>query len=197
MQAQMNGMLHPVSSKPPTNLEDKREQFARSRETASPPEPAYDCYANTVARAPNEATMVVEVSRQLLKTYDDKDYTSAFSQAFTGFPRNVGFNNGLSAPQPDFVEGTQMQEYLPFPVHEHVDGAVLYKDKPFSMTLPHLAGEWKARGKNMEEARLQSAYDGAALVYSRNQALSYIGKADPPGHAEVTTFATDGTTLNV
>ncbi len=48
----------------------------------------------------------------------------------------------------------------------------------------------------MEEARLQSAYDGAALVYARNQALSYLGKSDPPGHAEVTTFTTDGTNLN-
>ncbi len=49
----------------------------------------------------------------------------------------------------------------------------------------------------MEGARLQSAYDGAALVYARNQALSYAGKPDPPGHAEVATFTTDGTTLNM
>jgi len=49
----------------------------------------------------------------------------------------------------------------------------------------------------MEEARLQSAHDGAALVYARNQALSYLGKPDPPGHAEVTTFTTDGTNLNM
>jgi len=34
----------------------------------------------------------------------------------------------------------------------------------------------------MEEARLQGAYDGAALVYTRNQALSSVGKADPAGH---------------
>ncbi|PNY25066.1 Uncharacterized protein TCAP_04995 [Tolypocladium capitatum] len=49
----------------------------------------------------------------------------------------------------------------------------------------------------MTEARLQSAYDGAALVYARNQALSYLGKSDPPGHAEITTFTTDGTNLNL
>jgi hypothetical protein len=48
----------------------------------------------------------------------------------------------------------------------------------------------------MEEARLQSAYDGAALVYARNQALSLISKPDPPGHAEVRTFSTDGTNVN-
>jgi hypothetical protein len=89
-----------------------------------------------------------------------------------------------------------MLEYKPFPVNKNVSGAVLYKDNIRSLTLPHLAGEWKGRGKDMEKARLQSSYDGAALVYARNQALSYIGKPDPPGHAGVTTFTTDGTNLN-
>jgi hypothetical protein len=49
----------------------------------------------------------------------------------------------------------------------------------------------------MDEARLRSAYDGAALIYARNQALSYLGKRDLPGHAEVTTFTTDGTNINL
>lgn len=93
------------------------------------------------------------------------------------------FNNSLSAPKPGFVEGFKMQEYDPFPVNEHVSGAVLYRDNPHSVTLPHLAGEWKGRGKDTEEARLQSAYDGAAVVYARNQALPHLGKSDPPGHA--------------
>jgi hypothetical protein len=48
----------------------------------------------------------------------------------------------------------------------------------------------------MEEAKLQSAYDGAALVYARDQALSLVGKPDPVGHAEITTFTTDGTNIN-
>jgi hypothetical protein len=65
------------------------------------------------------------------------------------------------------------------------------------VTLPHLAGEWKGPGKDMARARLRSAYDGAALVYARNQALSYIGTSDPPGHAEATTFTTDGNHLNL
>jgi hypothetical protein len=62
--------------------------------------------------------------------------------------------------------------------------------------LPHLAGEWKGPGKNRIEARTQSAYDGAALVYGRNRALEYLGGADPPGHAVISTFTTDGTTIN-
>ncbi|KND91729.1 hypothetical protein TOPH_03830 [Tolypocladium ophioglossoides CBS 100239] len=196
IQAYKNGILEPLYSKPPTNLGDIRKRHTRSRATASPPESEYKRYARAVGGAFNEATMVVEVSGKLLKEYDDDGYKRVFNQAFTGFPNDVGFNNSLSAPQPDFAEGLEMQQYDPFPVDENIRGAVLYKDSPGSLTLPHLAGEWKGRGKDMEEARLQSAYDGAALVYARNQALSYLGKPDPPGHAEVTTFTTDGTNLN-
>ena len=44
--------------------------------------------------------MVVEVSGKLLKEYDGKGYNQVFHQAFTGIPEEVGFDNGLSAPQP-------------------------------------------------------------------------------------------------
>ncbi|KID89012.1 heterokaryon incompatibility protein, partial [Metarhizium majus ARSEF 297] len=196
IQARKNGMLNPLHSKPPTNLENIRKRHARSRATASPPESRFKRYANNVGKAANEATMVVEVSGRLLKEYDDDGYLRVFNQPFTGFPKDVGFNNGLSAPQPDFVEGLEMEEFRPFPVDEHVEAAVLYRDNPGSLTLPHLAGEWKGRGKDMEKAMLQSRYDGAALVHARNQALSYLGKSDPLGHAEVTTFTTDGTNVN-
>ncbi|KAJ8132861.1 hypothetical protein O1611_g761 [Lasiodiplodia mahajangana] len=197
MQASKNGILEPQDSNPPTNLEDLRAQLAKSRETPSPPESVYEDYAYRVERATNEATMVVEVGRKLLKFYTEKGYRQVYNQAFTAFPKYAGLNNGLSAPQPDFVEGLEMKQYRPFLIDEYVNDAVLYKDDPNSLTLPHLAGEWKGSGKNMKEARMQSAYDGAALVYARNQALKFIGKPDPPGHAGVTTFTTDGSSLNV
>ena len=194
--AYKNNILHPHHSKPPTNSENIRERHAGSRKTASPTEPEYKRYANNIGKAGNEATMVVEVSGHMLKNYDDSGYQRAFNRAFTGLPKDVGFNNGLSAPQPDFIEGLEKQEYRPFPVADHVSGAALYKGDPYSLALPHLAGEWKGPDGNMREAELQSAYDGAAMVYARNQALAYMGKADPPGHAEVTTFTTNGTNLN-
>ena len=194
-QARKNGILHPLVSHPPKNLEDIRKQHARPRESASPPESAYSGYVRAVNVAPNEATMVINAGGDLLKKYDHVGYHPVYNQAFTAFPKDVGFNDGLSAPQPDYIEGLRQREYHPFPVDE-LSGAVLYKDEPYSLVLPHLAGEWKGRGKDMDEARLQSAYDGAALVYSRNQALDYIGEPDPPGHAEVTTFTADGSNVN-
>ncbi|KAL2260069.1 hypothetical protein VTK26DRAFT_6042 [Humicola hyalothermophila] len=197
VQAQKNGILHPRQSKPPTNIDEIRERLSRARESASPPESEFRRYVNKVDGARNGASMVVEVSGKLLKEYDDPGYHRVFNHAFTAFPKAVGFNNGLSAPQPDFAEGLDMQEYRPFPIDEHIRGAVLYKDDPFSLALPQLVGEWKGAGKDMEEARLQSAYDGAALVYARNQALAYLGQPDAPGVAHVVSFTTDGTTLNV
>lgn len=176
IQAYKNGIPDPLHSKPPTNLEDLRKRHARSRETASPPETKYKHYVNNVGTAVNKATMVQKTSTYLLKDYDDDEsYNQSFNQSFTGFPDNVGFNNGLSAPQPDFVEGLEMEAYDPVPIDEYVSGAVLYKNNPSSLTLPHLAGEWKSPSGNMGKARLQSSYDGAALVYARNQALSYMG----------------------
>ena len=194
IQARENGILDPLESKPPKNLEDIRRRLDESRGTASPTESVYDRYVHTVGDAPNEATMVGEML-PLLKQYPNS-YRRALKQAFTGFPRDIGFNNGLLAPQPDYVEGLGMEEYRPLPVDRYVNGAALYKDNPRSVTLPHLAGEWKGPGGDMKDATLQSGYDGAALVYARNQALSYQGKSDPPGHASITTFTTNGTRIN-
>jgi hypothetical protein len=196
IQARKNGILEPRHSKPPANLEELHERHARPRETASPTESVYKQYTKRVGQARNETTMVIETSGRLLKEYDDEGYAREFNQPFTGYPKDVGFNNGLSAPQPDFVEGPEMEEYLPFPVDEYVAGAVLYKDDPGSVTLPHIAGEWKCLTGDMREAELKSRYDGAALVHARNQALSYMGKSDPPGHAEITTFTTNGKNIN-
>ncbi|CAH0023371.1 unnamed protein product [Clonostachys rhizophaga] len=48
----------------------------------------------------------------------------------------------------------------------------------------------------MREATLQSGYDGAALVYARNQALAFQGESDPPEHASIMTFTTNGTQVH-
>ncbi|KAK0634429.1 hypothetical protein B0T17DRAFT_603919 [Bombardia bombarda] len=153
----------------------------------------YEDYAHRVEKAGNEATIVVETS-ELLKKYPTS-YPRAYNRTFTNLPRNVGFNDGLSAPQPDFVEGLEKEDYLPFPVDDHIDGAALYQDDPYSITLPQIAGEWKGPTGDMREAKMQSAYDGAAMVHARTQALAHMGKSDPSGHASITTFTTDGANL--
>ncbi|EFX06388.1 hypothetical protein CMQ_6709 [Grosmannia clavigera kw1407] len=195
-QAKNNGVLDRVHSQPPANLDSLREQLNRTRQTASPTVSQYEAYVYAVETAPNEATIVHETTR-LLKEYDDRGYRKVFSQAFTAFPGDVGFNDGMPAPQPDMVEGLQLDEFHPFPARDVLGGAaVLFRDRPYSITLPHLAAEWKGPGKDMLQARTQSAYNGAALVYGRNQALAFLRARDPAGQATVCTFSTDGTNIN-
>lgn len=74
----------------------------------------YEGYANRVGKVGIEVTVVVETSGKLLKEYDDKEYNRAFNRSFTNFAPNAGYNDGLSAPQPDFVEGLEKQEFRPF-----------------------------------------------------------------------------------
>jgi hypothetical protein len=110
--------------------------------------------------------------------------------------RTWGFNDGASAAQPDMVEGLDLTRFDPFPVREKLGGAAVPSSGPNAITLPHLAGEWKGPGKDMNLARHQAAYDGASMVFSRNEARLFLGSPDPDGYAYVHTFTTDGTMLN-
>ncbi|KAK7414190.1 hypothetical protein QQZ08_012551 [Neonectria magnoliae] len=193
--SEKNGILKAYQSKPPTNLKQILERHARS--TASDPitRLGYKDFVSKVQRAPNEATIVFEAGQTLFKKYTVEGYHRVFDLSFAGFPRDVGFNNGLSPPQPDFLEGLLMDQFKPFIVGDHISGAVVYRHSLNSVALSHIAGEWKGPSKSIEEATIQSAYDGAALVYARNEALTYLGQSDPPGHAEITTFTSDGKAL--
>jgi hypothetical protein len=94
------------------------------------------------------------------------------------------------------IEGLDLREFKPFPVRQELGGAAVPTSENNATTLPHLTGEWKAGGKDMIQARTQAAYDGACMVYGRNEARSFLESPDPAGHAYVQTFTTDGTTLN-
>jgi hypothetical protein len=80
IKAYKNGMVLPLSSKPPTNLKARRERGAESRGTASPTESEHGHYVDRVGNAGNKATIVFEVGRKLLKEYNDKGYTRAFNR---------------------------------------------------------------------------------------------------------------------
>ncbi|KAJ8128444.1 hypothetical protein O1611_g5194 [Lasiodiplodia mahajangana] len=198
----------------PTNFHDIYAKLSRPNPSAPPTMLDFKKYKRRVRRAPNESTVLSTTYWMLLKQYDleegnddDDDneddneinnnlYFSFMGQKFTGFPENVGFNNNCSAPQPDFVEGLGEMQFTPFPI-KAVSGAFLYQDKTYTIVLPHIAGEWKASDKGLGKASTQCAYDGAALVYARTQALEYLGERDPPGEARVITFAINGENLKI
>jgi hypothetical protein len=189
-----NGILDPINSAPPENLTYFQDRLNRARDTKSPTESEYQDFVYRTQEAPNKQTMLLETSK-LLKDHE-RGYRRVYNQALSDFPRSVGFNTGLSAPQPDMIQGLDLREYKPFPVRQELGGAAVPTAENNAITLPHIAGEWKARGKDMVQARTQAAYDGACMVYGRNRARSFLGKPDPAGEAYVQTFTTDGTTLN-
>ena len=126
----------------------------------------------------------------------NEDTVAYITKLLTTSQKNVGLNNGLSATQPDMVEGLEMMKFDPFPVRQELGGAALPAPGRDPLTLPHIAGEWKGPGKDMILAEAQAAYDGACMVYGRNNARSFLNRPDTAGHAYVHTFTTDGTTLN-
>lgn len=192
-----NGIQPPATSKPPSNLAQLKIQISRQREESpSPSESELKIMVSKLRAVPNEQTILLRTS-QLLKEYGEEDngYVKVYNQAFTAFPKNLGFNNGLLAAQPDMVEGLEMPAFAPFPIREKLGGAAVPNPGWGAITLPHIAGEWKGPGGLIEVARNQAAYDGACMVYGRNKALLFADSPDLVGYAQVFTFITDGEML--
>ena len=193
--ARGNGILPPVYSNPPGNLRDLQERLDKSRDSQSPSESQFQAFARKTKEAPNEGSIFTHTTR--LFTNDDiPGYNNVINQAFSEFPKDVGFNNGLSAAQPDIVQGLVAKEFHPFPIREELGGGAVPTPGLAPLTLPHLAGEFKGPGKDMLLAETQAAYDGACMVYGRNKARSFLNSPDSSEHAYVQTFTADGTNLN-
>ncbi|KAK4195336.1 hypothetical protein QBC40DRAFT_343499 [Triangularia verruculosa] len=190
-----NGILSLHNSQLPKNIDSIRRRYAAPRATPSPTQSEFEDYATKNQGDPNEATVMARFQRFLLKSFKGA-YIQVFNRQFTGFPTGVGFNDGLSAAQPDFVEGLAKPGKWPLEVRG-IGGAVLHAGDLNSIVLPHIAGEFQRPGGQMEAAEVQARYDGAALTYARNQALAEMDTADAPANAHVTTFATDGNSLHI
>lgn len=189
-----NGILQEPNAKPPQNLNVLEGQWNRRRDTASPTESEFKVAVHKLLVAENEGTIAEETSK-LLKDHGVTEYRRATNLPFKDFPRNVGLNNGLSAAQPDMMEGFERPEFEPFPVSQELGAAAIPYLSANAITLPHFAGEWKGLGKDMILARGQAAYDGASMVYARKIARSYLESPDPVGHAFVASFTSDGTSV--
>ncbi|KAI7787144.1 hypothetical protein LA080_000480 [Diaporthe eres] len=190
-----NGVLDAVrSGKQAVVDSDVKMKLLASRESASPTQSQYDKFADRIVEASNEQGTIAVYSKYIFQdtedTHFDIGYRRKEDKMWTEFPKNVGFNNGLSAPKPDMIEGFPRDTFPP--TIEDVKASRLVRDEPRYVALPHMAVEYKAREKSLHEAKVQAGYDGAAMVYGRNEALKYIGKADPPRQPAVLTATTIG-----
>lgn len=130
---------------------------------------------------------------------EDRHYESGHrvqpDTMWTGFPQNVGFNNGLLAPKPDKLEGFSKKTFPPSIAK--VKGTTLVKDDPNYITLPYMTVEYKSRNKSAHEAKVQSMCNGAAMVFGRNETLAYIKKPGPPQQPAVLSAAIVGPSWEV
>lgn len=180
-----------------TNIEDWEEICNRSRDTASPDEVEFEDYRHNITTACSEAG-IVQYSQSLFKEYKGlykHGYRKTYNEALSRIPSAMGFNNNLSPAQPDFLEGYDLAKFRPYQPQD-LNFAVV-KHGMSATTLPHLAGEFKGQGKDLRQAAIQAAYDGAIMVCGRREALSKLGRSDPENCGNVATFTSDGATLNI
>lgn len=195
-----NGVLDAVrSGKQAVADSDVKKKLLASRGSASPTQSQYNKFADRIVEASNEQGTIAVYSKYIFQdtedTHFDIGYRRKEDKMWTEFPKNFGFNNGLSAPKPDMIEGFSRDSFPP--TIEHIKASRLVRDEPRYVALPHMAVEFKAREKSLHEAKVQAGYDGAAMVYGRNEALKYMGKADPPRQPAVLAATTIGQEWNV
>ncbi|KAG8156481.1 hypothetical protein KVR01_013585 [Diaporthe batatas] len=193
--ALQNGVLDAVRSGKQAVVDtDLKKKLLASRGSASPTQSQYNKFPDRIVEASNEQGTIAVYSKYIFQDTEDSHFDIGYrrkeDKMWTEFPKNVGFNNGLSDPKPDMIEGFARDTFPP--TIEHIKSSKLVRDEPKYVALPHMAVEYKAREKSLHEAKVQAGYDGAAMVYGRNEALELIGKVDPPRRPAVVTATTTG-----
>lgn len=195
--ARLNGLRTDQSrTQAPDNLATLQAALTRDRDEQPPSETKFQEYVLDVIDSSNEAELSHILTRYLWKFYENP-YTTKFDCRFDLFPQDVGFNNDAAPPQPDIMQGFK-EEAFDLGLLGSTEGVVPHSRSNGSVALPHLAGELKYCRGDMIQARLQSCYDAAALLWARHNALVLIGRPDlDDGQARVFTFNYNGTYLEV
>lgn len=182
---------------PPSNEKEIKEYLDKSRGSASPTSSQHEKFLTILEKASNERDIENLMQRRVLRDTNytdelvDQDYGAYVDKQWVAFPKNVGFNNGLSAPKPDLTEGFAQRAFTPS-VQQLGGAATLVHDSSTFACLPHFVGEFKDHGKSMREAEVQAGYDAAHMVYARDKTLEFVGDKEPARRASPITVASDG-----
>ncbi|KAK4451263.1 hypothetical protein QBC34DRAFT_401595 [Podospora aff. communis PSN243] len=159
-----NGILDPIASRPPQGLSIIRNYTTQRRTSTQPSERAHQTYFDKVSNSYNENDISHLIQSRIMREYNDPQYNRAHGRAITEIP-SQDFNNGLSNPFPDVLEGL-VTKVLPYHLHDNA----LHKKN--SLSFCHFAAEFKRTDGNLHQATVQAAYNGAVLVNARNRALA-------------------------
>lgn len=198
--ALLNGILDVgTSTNQPMADAYVKERLISSRESASPTPSQYNKFANRIVEASNDKGTIAVYSKYVFQDTEDHHFDVGYrrkeDKIWTKFPQNIGFNSNLPAPKPDMIEGYSRDSF-PSTI-EHIKASRLVSDDPRYVALPHMAVEYRAPEKSLHEAETKAGYNGAAMVYCRNEALKLIGKSDPPRQPVVLTATATGPEWNV
>jgi len=201
-QLRLNNVLEAESSSVPANLEQIQAILDGSRQSTSPGEEDFLDYKDDVTNAVNEKTLQIEAWTAVCKrmrssvTHGKRpQYSSVCDLPFNKVPKDVGFNHGISPPQPDLALGFRWYDFGSSTKLCHIAGVIPPHDDHHTIALPHLFGEYKKPGGAYQEAAAQAAYDGAYGTWARSEVLKVIGDVDDERMAYVFSFATDGMTM--
>jgi len=186
------------SDKIPVNLKELERCLDCDRQSVSPDDE--DALENLIEldQAVNEATLrhsVMQAVRKRIRVREPTGerlvYSNVYDQSFARLPKDVGFNNGLSAPQPDLASGFRWEAFKFNNVLAGIPGVIPHSDMN-GISLPHLFGEFKRPGGDRVEGIAQAAYDGAYGVWARTQVLKEMQVCEVECAAHVFSFFTDG-----
>jgi len=194
-----NGILGPAASKLPQDFNTIQHHLTQRRSSTQPSECTHRQYCFNVSKSYNENRVSTLIQSKIMKEYNDLNYNTMADRAINRIPEQ-DFNHNLSNPRPDLLNGLDT-DALPDSLHNHA----LHNGEN-SLSLCHFATEFKRINGNLHQATYQAAYDGATLVYARDQALAKAAAAalrnsndieKATKETAVFTCATDGKTAEV
>jgi hypothetical protein len=190
-----NGVLDRKRSEAPNNLQDRKDQLHLALLHALP-EMDYEAYVREVETLGDKLGLFLAANK-LLESLASLSYRRQTLVVFNAIPSGLSFNRKLPMPKADFVEGLTMDAFPTFSRYSMEQSIIVQQDGSKAKILPHLAGILRPEKQSRQEAMARSAYAGAALVWTRHEALALLGRSDPPKHAAVSTFIIDGTSVEI
>ncbi len=192
-----NGILLHNSSVPPLNLEEIKLFLGQDRKSPDPGQTEFTTYEQQAETAPGEPGVKSALQDNILQRRKYGVYKIEHDQQFSRFPINVGFNNGLSAATPDWVEGYFKKYFDQNSTVELLGDSAVPTAVTFPIALAHLVGEFKKLGGNLATGSQQAAYAATCLVNGRDLARLSMQKSTEPGMAYVGSFVSDGHYLRI
>ena len=191
-----NGILSAIESSSPKNIVEIREMLKRPRLSLSPGTTEFRDYQRKIMASESER-MVQIALLSLLKDYrEEPNYVRIIDSQFTRFPK-LPLNENLTKPKPDFYEGFTEATFEPFVVMSQLGGSAAPTQGSCAPALAHFVGEFKNRRGDTWCGQVQAAYDAAHLVYGRDEAATFLNRADGIDNAYVGSFVCNGDTLKI